>query len=100
MRALQDKIFQQIRLEMDLWIEAPELKEEFLYHLMFMLNRLRFRVRLKSPMVTEMREKYPLAWRMASIAAQVIQRESGLEVTEDEHSYLASYFSVFLEERG
>lgn len=100
MRALQDKIFQQIRLEMDLRIEAPELKEEFLYHLMFMLNRLRFRVRLKSPMVAEMREKYPLAWRMASVAARVIRRECGLEVTEDEHSYLASYFSVFLEERG
>lgn len=100
MRTLQDKIFQQIRLEMDLRIEAPELKEEFLYHLMFMLNRLRFRVRLKSPMVAEMREKYPLAWRMASVAARVIQRECSLEVTEDEHSYLASYFSVFLEERG
>lgn len=100
MRSLQDKIFQQIRLEMDLRIEAPELKEEFLYHLMFMLNRLRFRVRLKSPMVAEMREKYPLAWRMASVAARVIRRECGLEVTEDEHSYLASYFSVFLEERG
>lgn len=100
MRSLQDKIFQQIRLEMDLRIEAPELKEEFLYHLMFMLNRLRFRVRLKSPMVAEMREKYPLAWRMASVAARVIRKECGLEVTEDEHSYLASYFSVFLEERG
>lgn len=100
MGPLQDKIFRQIRLEMDLQIEAPELKEEFLYHLMFMLNRLRFRVRLKSPMVTEMREKYPLAWRMASVAARVIQEECGLEVTEDEHSYLASYFSVFLEERG
>ena len=100
MGPLQDKIFRQIRLETDLRIEAPELKEEFLYHLMFMLNRLRFWVRLKSPMVTEMREKYPLAWRMASIAARVIREECGLEVTEDEHSYLASYFSVFLEERG
>ncbi len=100
MGSLQDKIFRQIRLEMDLRIEAPELKEEFLYHLMFMLNRLRFRVRLKSPMVTEMREKYPLAWRMASVAARVIREECSLEVTEDEHSYLASYFSVFLEERG
>ncbi len=100
MGPLQDKIFRQIRLEMELRIEAPELKEEFLYHLMFMLNRLRFRVRLKSPMVTEMREKYPLAWRMASIAARVIREECGMEVTEDEHSYLASYFSVFLEERG
>ncbi len=100
MGSLQDKIFRHIRLEMDLRIEAPELKEEFLYHLMFMLNRLRFRVRLKSPMVTEMREKYPLAWRMASVAARVIREECSLEVTEDEHSYLASYFSVFLEERG
>ncbi len=100
MGPLQDKIFRQIRLETDLRIEAPELKEEFLYHLMFMLNRLRFRVRLKSPMVTEMREKYPLAWRMASIAARVVREACGLEVTEDEHSYLASYFSVFLEERG
>ena len=100
MGPLQAKIFRQIRLEMDLRIEAPELKEEFLYHLMFMLNRLRFRVRLKSPMVTEMREKYPLAWQMASIAARVVQEECGLTVTEDEHSYLASYFSVFLEERG
>ncbi len=100
MGPLQDKIFRQIRLETDLRIEAPELKEEFLYHLMFMLNRLRFRVRLKSPMVTEMREKYPLAWRMASIAARVVREECSLEVTEDENSYLASYFSVFLEERG
>lgn len=28
---------------------------------MFMLNRLRFRVRLKSPMAVELREKYSLA---------------------------------------
>lgn len=66
MGPLQDKIFRRILLEMDLRIEAPELREEFLYHLMFMLNRLRFRVRLKNPMATELREKYPLAWRMAS----------------------------------
>lgn len=99
-RPLQSKIFQRIRLETDLQIESPELEEEFLYHLMFMLNRLRFQVCLKSPMAAELREKYPLAWRMASIAAQVVREECGLEVTEDEHSYLASYFSVFLEERG
>ena len=100
MGPLQDKIFWQIRLEMELRIHAPDLREEFLYHLMFMLNRLRFRVQLKSPIVTEMREKYPLAWRMASIAARVVREDCGLEVTEDEHSYLASYFSVFLEEQG
>lgn len=100
MKQLQEKIFQQIRLEMDLQVANPEFEEEFLYHLMFMVNRLRFHVRLKSHMVGELREKYPLAWRMAGIAAQVIRTEQGVEVTEDEHSYLASYFGVFLEEGG
>ena len=99
-RTLKDKIFRQIQLEMDITISSPEFEEEFLYHLMFMLNRLRFHVRLESAMSAELREKYPLAWRMAGIAARVIQTEYRLEVTEDEHSYLASYFGVFLEESG
>ena len=99
-RSLKDKIFRQIQMEMDITISSPEFEEEFLYHLMFMLNRLRFHVRLESSMSAELREKYPLAWRMAGIAARVIQAEHGLEVTEDEHSYLASYFGVFLEESG
>lgn len=100
MRPLQEKIFRQIKLEMDLQMASPEFEEEFLYHLMFMVNRLRFHVRLKSPMAAELREKYPLAWRMAGIAARVIQEEQGVQVTEDEHSYLASYFGVFLEEHA
>ena len=99
-RALKEKIFRQIQLEMDITISSPEFEEEFLYHLMFMLNRLRFHVRLESAMSAELREKYPLAWRMAGIAAHVIQTEYRLEVTEDERSYLASYFGVFLEESG
>ena len=96
---LGEKVFEQIRQELDIRIERPEAIEEFLYHLMFMLNRLRFNVRLKSPITDELREKYPLAWRMADIAARVIRREYGLEVTADERSYLATYFGVFLEER-
>lgn len=99
-RTLKDKVFRQIELELNIQMTSPEFEEEFLYHLMFMINRLRFHVRLKSAMLTELREKYPLAWRMAGIAARVVETEYGLEVTEDEHSYLASYFGVFLEERG
>ena len=53
MRPLQEKIFRQIKLEMDLQMASPEFEEEFLYHLMFMVNRLRFHVRLKSPMAAE-----------------------------------------------
>lgn len=98
MAPLADKIFQAVRLELNISLERPEFIDEFLYHLMFMINRLRFHVRLKSDVVAELREKYPLAWQMAGVAARVILDEHGVEVTEDERSYLASYFGVFLEE--
>ena len=98
MGPLADEIFRQIRLELNISLERPEFMEEFLYHLMFMINRLRFHVRLKSDVVAELREKYPLAWQMGGVAAQVIWAKYGVEVTEDERSYLASYFGVFLEE--
>lgn len=98
MAPLADRIFQAVRLELNISLERPEFLEEFLYHLMFMINRLRFHVRLKSDVLAELREKFPLAWQMAGVAARVIREEYGVEVTEDERSYLASYFGVFLEE--
>lgn len=99
MKALGEKLFGQIRRELDIRIENPEAIDEFLYHLMFMLNRLKFNVRTKSPMLEELREKYPLAWRMADIASRVIYSDYGLKVTADERSFLATYFGVFLEEQ-
>lgn len=99
-RPLMDQMFRQIRLEMDIKIQSPEFIEEFLYHLMFMVNRLRFHVQLKNPMLDELKEKYPLAWQIAGVAARVVHTVYGLEVTEDERGYLASYFGVFLEESG
>ena len=97
-RPLMEKVFRQIRLEMDIKLDSAAFSEEFLYHLMFMVNRLRFHVRLKNPMLDELRGKYPLAWQMAGVAAGVVRDSCGLEVTEEERGYLASYFGVFLEE--
>ncbi|MDO4175101.1 MAG: PRD domain-containing protein [Eubacteriales bacterium] len=97
-RPLMQRILRQIKMEMDITIRSGEFTEEFLYHLMFMLNRLRFHVALKNPMLDDLREKYPLAYQMAGIAARVIQQEYNLVVTEDERGYLASYFGVFLTE--
>ncbi len=97
-RPLMQRIQRQIKTEMDITIRSGEFTEEFLYHLMFMINRLRFHVPLKNPMLDDLREKYPLAYSMAGIAAQVVSEEYNLTVTEDERGYLASYFGVFLTE--
>lgn len=95
-RPLVQKIQRRIRIEMDITIRSGEFTEEFMYHLMFMINRLRFHVPLKNPMLEDLREKYPLAYRMAGTAAKVVEEEYKLTVSEDERGYLASYFGVFL----
>ncbi len=97
-KVLMGKILREIQAEMDISIISGEFTDEFLYHLMFMMNRLRFGVRLANPMLVDLKDKYPLAYEMAGIAAEVIGREYSLEVSEDERGYLASYFGVFLTE--
>lgn len=96
---LLDKIFYQIQQEMEISIEVGKFEEEFSYHLMFMLNRLRFGVHLVNPLLDDLKEKYPLAYEMAGVATKVIAREYGMTVNEDERGYLAAYFGVFLTEK-
>lgn len=97
-RPLLPKIVEQIREETNLNIDLGDFTEEFLYHLMFMINRMRFGIKLPNPMAEDMIEKYPLAFQVAGIASSVISREYDLEVTRDEQAYLATYFGVFLTE--
>lgn len=95
---LMDKVLRKISAEMGIHIESGEFTDEFLYHLMFMINRLRFHVLVENPMLDDLKQKYPLAYQMAGIAARVVRQDYGLTVTEAERGYLASYFGVFLEE--
>ena len=41
-------------------------------HIMFMLNRLRYGIRLVNPMLEDLKSKYPLAYQLAGIAAAAI----------------------------
>lgn len=97
-RSLLYKILEQIQEETTLELELGDFEEEFLYHLMFMINRLRFHVQLQNPMMEDLVEKYPLAYQISGIAGKVIEKEYGLKVPEDERGYLATYFGVFLAE--
>ena len=95
---LSEKIMAQIREELGVSIDPRDFAKEFAFHLMFMLNRLRFKIRQPNAMLEELRTKFPLAYEMSGIAARVIEREEGLVVNSDERGHLATYFGVFLEE--
>ena len=90
-RPLLQKIVEQIRQELNISIDTHEFTEKFMYHIMFMINRLRYNVHIDNPMFEDIHYKYPLAFKMAEIAARVIV------VTQAEMGYLAAYFGVFLE---
>ena len=95
---LSEKIMAQIKAELDIAIDPKDFTEEFAYHLMFMLNRLRFNIHQPNAILEELKNKFPLAYEMSGIAARVIEKEQGLRVNQDERGHLASYFGVFLEE--
>ena len=95
---LSEKIMAQIKAELDISIDPKDFAEEFAYHLMFMLNRLRFKIHQPNAILEELKTKFPLAYEMSGIAARVIEKEQGMSVNQDERGHLASYFGVFLEE--
>lgn len=92
-------ILDEISAEMDVRIPPTAMLKEFVHHLTFMVNRLRYRVRAPDRAAGDLRTAYPVAFRMATIASRLIERELDLKMTEDELGFIASYFQVFLEER-
>ncbi|MHB9857382.1 BglG family transcription antiterminator [Streptomyces sp. YIM S03343] len=96
--ALVQRILDRIAAEMDVRIPPTAMLKEFVHHITFMVNRLRYRVRSTDHTVADLRSAFPTAYRMATIASQFIERELDVVVPEGERGFLASYFQVFLEE--
>lgn len=94
------RILNRIAQETSFNITPTDLLDDFVYHINFMLRRLKYEIKLKNTSLLEVQEKFPLAYKMAEIAKQVIDEEMELCVTDDELGFLASYFGIFLEEQS
>lgn len=95
-RPLMMNILAEIKNRMNITINSGDLTEEFLYHMMFMINRLRFGVKVNNPLLQDLKKKYPLAYQMAGIASRVIEETYQVTVSLEEKGFLAFYFEVFL----
>lgn len=94
------KILNQISYDMSFNISPTDLLDDFVYHINFMLRRLKYEIHLKNTSLSEVQDKYPLAYKMAEVAKEVINKETNLIVSDDELGFLASYFGIFLEEQS
>lgn len=93
-------IIELIKLEMDITITPGNLLDEFTYHISFMLNRLKYGIRIKNPVLDEIREKYMVPYKLAEIAKMLIEERTKKKVSKDELGFLAVYFSVFISENS
>lgn len=96
--SLVDAIFARINEVMGLRVSASDLADEFAHHLSFMLSRMRFRIRIEEDAVTDIRDQYPVAYRMAEISREVLEERTGLSISDSEVGLLAGYHQVFLDD--
>lgn len=92
-------IINEILLKIDkrLTLRLQDDKELFIalgLHLKPAINRLRYGMNVRNPMLDEIKAKYPLAFDAAILASKVLKERLAIKVDEDEIGYIALHISV------
>ncbi len=66
-------------------------------HLRSAINRLKYRMNLRNPMLMEIKKNYPFSFELGIVAAEIIQSNSDLVVNEDEIGYIAIHLEAAIE---
>ena len=93
---LVQEILETVVYEYGLEFDTSDIIEEFIYHIYFLMERLRYGVRYSNNMKEKIKEQYPVSYKIAKTASRVINKKYGYSVSEDEISYLAVYFETLL----
>ncbi|MED4920827.1 MULTISPECIES: BglG family transcription antiterminator [Heyndrickxia] len=66
-------------------------------HIRPAMNRLRYKMNIRNPLLNDIKKKYPAAFEGAIIASKCIEKYLQMEVVEDEIAYIALHIGVALE---
>ncbi|WP_040978404.1 BglG family transcription antiterminator [Oceanobacillus jeddahense] len=93
-----DIIMEKMSYELNIVLDNEEFLHDFTYHMTLMLNRIIFGIHIKNPIINEVKQKYPLSYKMAEITGKAIEEEFDVTVSEDELGYLSFHYGVYLDE--
>lgn len=96
---LVSDIIERIRFKMGLNITKDDILEDFVYHIAFLVNRLKYGVHLNNPLIDDIKENYKVAYKMAELAKEVIEENLKVSMTQDEVGFIAAYFGLFISEQ-
>ena len=77
--------------------DDKEFISHFSVHLLAAVNRLKFHMNIRNTLLNFIKENFPLAFDMALIASEVIEKEEHVQFNENEAGFLAIHFGGALE---
>ncbi|MED3912460.1 BglG family transcription antiterminator [Peribacillus simplex] len=97
---LTTSILESIENELRLGIKDDnELFIGMSLHLKPAINRYRYGMNLRNPMLQEIKSNYPLAFEASIVAGRVIKQKSGIDMHENEIGYIALHIGGAIERR-
>lgn len=95
-----DEMLRMIYKEYRVYFDKKFLDSEIKSHLIFLLNRLVFKVSSEIMINNKtIEESYPFAYQVARASSKVIKDKLNLEMNESEIAYLSLYFQLAIQER-
>ncbi|MFD9626545.1 BglG family transcription antiterminator [Peribacillus muralis] len=81
-----DAVFMEMHIDLR---EDSDLRTSLFNHLKVMFNRLEYGLHIRNPILKEIKEKYPLSFEMALIAAESLKKSLKIEINDEEKGFLA-----------
>lgn len=72
------------------------LKENIYLHLLTSINRYKYKMNIRNPMLEEIKQNYPFAFDIGVVASKMIEKDLKVQVSESEIGYLALHFEMAL----
>src|SRR5699024_1993752 len=91
-----DKIEEELNLDIK---HDQELKMGLGLHLKPAINRNKYGMKFRNPMLADIKKNYPLAFEDGVIAGLSIESKIGIEINENEIGYLALHIGAAIERR-
>lgn len=95
---LIDQILLQLKKELNLpLLDDQELIMSLALHLKPAINRYKFNMNIRNPMLEDIKAHYPLAFEAGIIAALEIKKTLSVEIDENEVAYIALHIGAAME---
>lgn len=77
-----------------------DLRMSLALHMIALFTRIKYRIRMKNPILNQTKNDYPLAYNLSMEVGQIFRNEFDYILPEDELGFFAIYFGLALERKN